>query len=108
MIEWNTLFTNWRKGAKDQSARGANAINVTYAAMDPFFAMVRFSRPRPSPPVSQQLGLLRQRPEFDKLIAEARTAFDQGQRDKALARCTSASSRRRRSSGSRTTSARAR
>ena len=22
VIEWNTLFTNWRKGAKDESARG--------------------------------------------------------------------------------------
>jgi ABC-type transport system substrate-binding protein len=42
VIEWNTLFTNWRRGAKDPSANGANATNVTYAAMDPFFAMVRF------------------------------------------------------------------
>ena len=38
VIEWNTLFTNWRRGAKDPSANGANATNVTYAAMDPFFA----------------------------------------------------------------------
>ena len=29
VIEWNTLFTNWRKGAKDPSANGANATNVT-------------------------------------------------------------------------------
>ena len=29
VIEWNTLFTNWRKGAKDESARGAHATNVT-------------------------------------------------------------------------------
>ena len=38
----NTLFTNWRRGAKDPTANGANATNVTYAAMDPFFALVRF------------------------------------------------------------------
>src|SRR6201996_2448134 len=38
VIEWNTLFTNWRRGAKDPSANGTNATNVTYAAMDPFFA----------------------------------------------------------------------
>ncbi|MCA1481273.1 ABC transporter substrate-binding protein, partial [Bradyrhizobium sp. NBAIM08] len=25
VIEWNTLFTNWRKGAKDESARGSHA-----------------------------------------------------------------------------------
>ena len=42
VIEWNTLFTNWRRGAKDPRANGANATNVTYAAMDPFFALVRF------------------------------------------------------------------
>ena len=35
VIEWNTLFTNWRRGAKDPTANGANATNVTYAAMDP-------------------------------------------------------------------------
>ena len=27
VIEWNTLFTNWRRGAKDPSANGANATN---------------------------------------------------------------------------------
>ncbi len=42
VIEWNAVFTNWREGAKDPKARGANAINVTFATMDPFFAMVRF------------------------------------------------------------------
>jgi ABC-type transport system substrate-binding protein len=41
VVEWNTLFTNWRIGAKDR-AHGANAINVSFATMDPFFAMVRF------------------------------------------------------------------
>src|SRR6516165_8768933 len=50
VIEWNTLFTNWRKGSKDASARGANATNVTYAAMDPFFAMVRFLDSKMAPP----------------------------------------------------------
>jgi peptide/nickel transport system substrate-binding protein len=43
VIEWNTLFTNWRLGAKTRAARGANATNVSFATMDPFFAMVRFS-----------------------------------------------------------------
>jgi hypothetical protein len=35
VIEWNTLFTNWRKDAKDETARGAHATNLTYAAMAP-------------------------------------------------------------------------
>ena len=85
VIEWNTLFTNWRHGAKDPSARGANAINVTYAAMDPFFGMVRFTSTKTFPPVSNNWGYFGNE-EFDKLIADARTAFDAKARDAALAR----------------------
>ena len=84
VIEWNTLFTNWRKGAKDKSARGAHATNVTYAAMDPFFAMIRFLDSKLAPPVSNNWGFIND-PEFDKLVAAVRTAFDPAERDKALA-----------------------
>jgi peptide/nickel transport system substrate-binding protein len=84
VIEWNTLFTNWRKGAKDESARGAHATNVTYAAMDPFFAMIRFLDSKMAPPVSNNWGFIND-PDFDKLVAVVRTAFDPAERDKALA-----------------------
>ena len=84
VIEWNTLFTNWRKGAKDESARGAHATNVTYAAMDPFFAMIRFLDSKLAPPVSNNWGFIND-PDFDKLVAAVRTAFDPAERDKALA-----------------------
>lgn len=84
VIEWNTLFTNWRKGAKDESARGAHATNVTYAAMDPFFAMIRFLDSKMAPPVSNNWGFIND-PEFDKLAAAVRVAFDPAERDKALA-----------------------
>ena len=85
VIEWNTLFTNWRQGAKDASARGAHAINVSFAAMDPFFAMVRFTSTKAFPPVSNNWGFFGN-DEFDKLIADARTSFDDKARDAALAR----------------------
>ena len=85
VIEWNTLFTNWRKGVKDPSANGANAINVSFAAMDPFFAMVRFTSTKAFPPVSNNWGFFGN-PEFDKLIADARTSFDEKARDAALAK----------------------
>lgn len=84
VIEWNTLFTNWRKGAKDESARGAHATNVTYAAMDPFFAMIRFLDSKMAPPVSNNWGFIND-PEYDKLAAAVRVAFDPADRDKALA-----------------------
>lgn len=85
VVEWNTLFTNWRIGAKDPSAHGANAINVSFAAMDPFFAMVRFVSSKTQPPVSNNWGYF-SNPEFDKLIETARTSFDDKGRDSALAK----------------------
>jgi ABC-type transport system substrate-binding protein len=85
VIEWNTLFTNWRRGAKDPTANGAHAINVSFAAMDPFFAMVRFTSTKTFPPVSNNWGYFGNA-EFDKLIADARTTFDDKARDAALAR----------------------
>lgn len=84
VIEWNTLFTNWRKGAKDESARGSHAINVTYAAMDPFFAMVRFLDSKMAPPTSNNWGFIND-PENDRLVATARSTFEPDARDKALA-----------------------
>ena len=84
VIEWNTLFTNWRRGAKDPTANGAHAINVSFAAMDPFFAMVRFTSTKTFPPVSNNWGYFGNA-EFDKLIGAARTTFDDKARDAALA-----------------------
>lgn len=85
VIEWNTLFTNWRQGAKHASANGAHAINVSFAAMDPFFAMVRFTSTKTFPPVSNNWGYFGNE-EFDKLIADARNSFDDKARDAALAK----------------------
>ena len=85
VIEWNTLFNNWRQGAKDASARGANATNVSFAAMDPFFGMVRFASTKTFPPVSNNWGYYGNA-EIDALIAAARTAFDPPTRDAALAK----------------------
>ncbi|MCH8466452.1 MAG: ABC transporter substrate-binding protein [Roseinatronobacter sp.] len=85
VIEWNTVFTNWRRGANDESANGAHAINVSFATMDPFFAMVRFTSTGTFPPVSNNWGLFGN-DEFDALIADARTTFEDDARDAALAR----------------------
>lgn len=85
VIEWNTLFTNWRRGATDPTANNANAINVSFATMDPFFAMVRFTSTQTFPPVSNNWGYFGN-DEFDALIADARTTFEDEARDAALAR----------------------
>ena len=90
VIEWNTLFTNWRRGAKDASANGAHATNVTYAAMDPFFALVRFLQSVMAPPVSNNWGFINN-PKFDELVTKARQTFDPAARDAALAELHAAS-----------------
>ncbi|MFT4278635.1 MAG: ABC transporter substrate-binding protein [Rhodopseudomonas sp.] len=90
VIEWNTLFTNWRRGVKDPSANGSDAINVTYAAMDPFFALVRFLQSSMAPPVSNNWGYINN-PKFDELVKKARTTFDDEERDEVLAELNAAS-----------------
>ncbi|MDP2355701.1 MAG: ABC transporter substrate-binding protein [Beijerinckiaceae bacterium] len=84
VIEWNAVFTNWREGAKHANARGAHAINVTFATMDPFFAMVRFVSTKTFPPVSNNWGYFGTE-EIDGLIAKARSSFEDKARDQALA-----------------------
>jgi ABC-type transport system substrate-binding protein len=96
VVEWNTLFTNWRIGAKDASAHGANAINVSFAAMDPFFAMVRFVSTKTQPPVSNNWGYFGNA-EFDKLIETARTSFGERNEMPRWPNCTHASSKKRHS-----------
>lgn len=82
--EWNQVFTNWREGAGSPGARGANATNVTYAAMDPFFGMMRFVTRQANPPASNNWGFFNS-DEFDQLAATARATFDDAGRDRALA-----------------------
>jgi ABC-type transport system substrate-binding protein len=84
VIEWNTLFTNWRRGVKDPTANGANATNVTYSAMDPYFSLVRFLQSSMAPPVSNNWGYINN-PKFDELVTKARQTFDPAERDHALA-----------------------
>jgi peptide/nickel transport system substrate-binding protein len=85
VVDWNTLFTNWRQGCQAPSARGAHATNVSFAAMDPFFAMVRFWDSKMAPPTSNNWGHFSD-PKFDAMIREARTTFEPAARDAALAR----------------------
>ncbi|MBL8571921.1 MAG: ABC transporter substrate-binding protein [Phreatobacter sp.] len=82
--EWNQVFTNWREGAGSAGARGANATNVTFSAMDPFFGMIRFVTRQTNPPASNNWGFFNS-DEFDQLAATARSTFDNAGRDRALA-----------------------
>ncbi len=85
VLEWGTLFTNWREGPQAASARGANTTNVSIATIDPFFALARFADSRMAPPLSNNWGFIND-PELDRLTAVARTTFDPDARDLALSK----------------------
>jgi peptide/nickel transport system substrate-binding protein len=85
VLVWETLFNNWRIGAKDPKSNGAHAINVSFATQDPFFAFARFYDSRMVSPRSVNWGWI-QDPEFDKLVAAARSSFEGKERDAALGR----------------------
>ncbi len=85
VVDWNTLFTNWRRGCTDPAARGAHATNVSISAMDPFFALARFYDSRMAPPVSNNWGFFND-PKFDEMIRVARNTFEPAARDAALAK----------------------
>ena len=85
VVEWNTMTVNWRQGCTHASAHGSHLINVSFAAMDPFFAMVRFWDSKMAAPVSNNWGHFND-PRFDAMIREARTSFDPAARDAAFAR----------------------
>lgn len=82
--EWNTLFTNWRLGAKDPSAKGIDAINVSAAANDPYFGMIRFATQKAFPPVATNWGYF-STPETEKLATAVKNAFTPAEMDKAAA-----------------------
>jgi ABC-type transport system substrate-binding protein len=83
VVEWNTLFSSWRLGAKDPAAHGAHATNVSAATMDPFFAMVRFVSSKALPPVSNNWGYYTDE-KTDALVEKARTTFEEQARNEAL------------------------
>jgi ABC-type transport system substrate-binding protein len=89
VIEWNTLFTNWRRGAKDPSANGASAINVTYPATDPT-TLGRLLQKSMASPKGINWGAI-DNDKFDGLIAKAQNTFDTTLRDEILGELNAAS-----------------
>ncbi|ACS87138.1 ABC transporter substrate-binding protein [Musicola paradisiaca] len=84
VTEWNTLFTNWRLGAKDPASKGIDAINVSAAVADPYFGMIRFATEKAFPPVATNWGFF-STPETERLIARVKQAFTPAEMDAAAA-----------------------
>ncbi|VTN14830.1 Uncharacterised protein [Raoultella terrigena] len=88
--------------AKDPSAKGIDAINVSAAVNDPYFGMIRFSTAKAFPPVATNWGYF-STPETEKLATAVKHAFTPDEMNKRPASCTPRWWTRCRSCSSRTT-----
>ena len=75
VVEWNALLGLWRDGARAPSNRGITGINISYAALDPFTALVRFLKSDLTPPAANNWGYFSD-PAYDALITRIYETFD--------------------------------
>ena len=75
VVEWNALLGLWRDGARAPSNRGISAINISYAALDPFIALIRFLKSDLTPPAANNWGFFND-PAYDAIIQRVYETFD--------------------------------
>jgi ABC-type transport system substrate-binding protein len=75
VVEWNALLGLWRDGARAPSNRGISAINISYAALDPFIALIRFLKSDLTPPAANNWGFFSD-PAYDAIIQRVYETFD--------------------------------
>ena len=84
VVELETLYTHWRKGAKDEMNAGITSNNIAYVTSDPLYAIVRFFHSGQAAPVGVNWGFY-SNPKVDALIDEAKRTFDPAKQDELLA-----------------------
>lgn len=84
VLDWESLFPNWRRGALHETSRGAHATNVSFGWLDPFAAFYRFMHSSMAAPNGFNWGGMAN-PEYDRLLDLARNTFDQAEQDVVLA-----------------------
>ena len=84
VVELETLYTAWRKGAADEMNAGITSNNIAYVTSDPLYAIVRFFHSGQIAPVGVNWGGYKN-PKVDALIDEAKQNFDVAKQDELLA-----------------------
>lgn len=84
IVELETLYTHWRKGAKDSMNAGITANNIAYVTSDPLYAIVRFFHSNQVAPVGVNWGWYKN-PKVDAVLDEARRTFDPAKQDALIA-----------------------
>ena len=75
VVEWNALLGLWREGARAPSNRGITAINISYAAVEPFTGLLRFLKSDLTPPAANNWGYFSD-PWYDDIITRIYATFD--------------------------------
>jgi peptide/nickel transport system substrate-binding protein len=84
VVELETLYTHWRKGAADEINAGITSNNLAYVTSDPLYAIVRFFHSGQMAPVGVNWGGYKN-PKVDALIDEPKQNFDIAMQDELLA-----------------------
>src|ERR1700754_2142758 len=84
VVELETLYTHWRKGAKDEMNAGITSNNIAYVTSDPLYAIVRFFHSGQAAPVGVNWGYY-SNPKVDAVIDQAKQNFDPAKQDELLA-----------------------
>lgn len=84
VVELETLYTHWRKGAEDPMNAGLTANNIAYVTSDPVLAFIRFFDSRQVAPVGVNWGHY-SNPKVDALIDEAKQTFDPAKQNALIA-----------------------
>jgi peptide/nickel transport system substrate-binding protein len=84
VVELETLYTAWRKGAADEMNAGITSNNIAYVTSDPLYAIVRFFHSGQIAPVGVNWGGYKN-PKVDAVIDEAKRTFDIAKQDELLA-----------------------
>ena len=83
-MDWNSLYTNTRRGADDESSRGATLTNISWTTHSPHNSIARLYHSSFAPPHGSNWGYIDD-PEIDGLLERARGAFEPAERDRLLA-----------------------
>jgi peptide/nickel transport system substrate-binding protein len=85
VVELETAYVHWRKGAKDEINKGITASNIAYVTSDPVYAIVRFLDGKNVAPAGVNWGWYAD-PKTDALITEVKNTFDPERQDQLLAK----------------------
>jgi peptide/nickel transport system substrate-binding protein len=85
VVELETLYTHWRKGAKDEMNAGITSNNIAYVTSDPLYAIIRFFHSGQVAPVGVNWGGYAN-PKVDALVDEAKRTFYPAQQDALMAK----------------------